>query len=522
VKVFHDRPKSLAFVVIATASSISFSTADAATYEVGDGKPYATIGAVPWESLMAGDTVLIHWRASPYREKWVIGRTGAIGSPLVVRGVSGPGGIRPVIDGENATTRLALDYWNEQRSVIKFGGSSIPADIQPQHVVVENLDIRGARPPNTFTDDADNVLAYSMNAAAIHIERGANITIRNCLLRDSGNGLFVTSSNGEAASDILVEGNYILGNGNSGSIFEHNVYVAGIGMVFQYNRFGPLLSGAGGNNLKDRSAGLVVRYNWIEGGNRQLDLVDGEDSVLIRTHPAYATTHVYGNVLIEPADAGNKQITHYGGDSGATANYRNGTLYFHHNTVVSTRTDGTTLFRLSSNAHRCDARNNIAFVTTAGNGLAMLDSNGVLDLSHNWFKPGWRDTFGSLGGTINDDGSSIESASPGFVDFANQAFQLKSDSVCIDAATTLASALLPAHAVTREYVDHQSSRARVQSGPSNDVGAYEYFHPGAVPSASGWGVAILALLLVAIGSAISSRIGLRNHRPKRNRRLYQG
>lgn len=487
------------------ASGMHIASAHGATYQIGDGKPFATIGAVPWESLLAGDIVLIHWRAAPYREKWVIGRTGSAGSPLIVRGVAGPGGELPVIDGEGATTRLALDYWNEQRSVIKIGGSSIPADTLPQYIVVENLDIRGARPPNTFTNDSGGVQTYSANAAAVHIERGQHITIRNCILRDSGNGLFVSSSDEEAASDILIEGNHILGNGNSGSIFEHNAYVAGIGIVFQYNRFGPLLSGAGGNNLKDRSAGLVVRYNWIEGGNRQLDLVDGEDSVLIRSDPGYATTHVYGNILIEPAGAGNKQIVHYGGDSGATSDYRNGELYFYHNTVVSLRTDSTTLFRLSTNDNQCDARNNIFFVTTAGNGLAMLDSDGVLDLSHNWFKPGRVDSFGGLGGVINDDGTSIETSTPGFEDFANQVYTLASDSACIDGATSLPTAVLPGHDVTNEYVKHQSGRQRVRGGPLNDIGAFERPGPNSIPAVSDWGLAVLSLLILIAGTFISKR-----------------
>src|SRR4029079_4241587 len=119
---------------------------------------------------------------------------------------------------------------------------------------------------------------------------------------------------------------YIYDNGNVGSLFEHNNYTAAIGITFQYNRFGPLRTGCLGNNLKDRSAGLVVRYNWIESGNRQLDLVDGEDSSLIRSDPSYRQTYVYGNILIEPDAAGNRQLLHYGGDSGTTAAYRQGTL----------------------------------------------------------------------------------------------------------------------------------------------------------------------------------------------------
>ena len=43
----------------------------AATYEVGPGKTFANIGDVPWELLQPGDTVLIYWRSTPYKEKWV-------------------------------------------------------------------------------------------------------------------------------------------------------------------------------------------------------------------------------------------------------------------------------------------------------------------------------------------------------------------------------------------------------------------------------------------------------------------
>lgn len=469
-----QRFRSIAGVVGVLIFPMLFSShAIATTYEVGVGQAYTSIGSVPWESLQAGDTVRIHWRATPYREKWVIGGVGTANAPIVVTGVPGPGAALPIIDGQNATTRLQLDYWNENRSVIKVGGSSVPPDVLPQYIVIENLDIRGARPPNTFTDDGGAAGSYINNAAAIHVARGEHITVRNCILRECGNGFFVSSSDDEAARDILVEGNYIHGNGNAGSLFEHNNYTAAIGIVFQYNRFGPLQAGASGNNLKDRSAGLVVRYNWIEGGNRQLDLVDGEDSVLIRDDPSYGETHVYGNILIEPAGAGNKQITHYGGDSGATADYRNGTLYFYHNTVVSTRTDTTTLFRLSTNANTCDARNNIFFVTTAGSGLSLLDADGVLNLSHNSFKPGWVSSFGTLNGTINDDGTAIVSSSPGFMDLAGQQFGLSAGSVCLDAGGALHPAVMVPHPVIEQYVKHQSYRAREVQGLAAEVGAFE-------------------------------------------------
>ena len=168
--------------------------------------------------------MLIHWRTTPYKNKWVISAQGTATAPIVVRGVPGPQGQLPVIDGNGATTRLPLDYWNENRSVIKIGGSSVPGDTMPRHIIIENLDVRGGRPPNKFTDDRGVVQSYIANAAAITIEKGENITLRNNRLHDNGNGLFVASGGANPSRDILVESNEIFDNGNVGSSQEHNSY----------------------------------------------------------------------------------------------------------------------------------------------------------------------------------------------------------------------------------------------------------------------------------------------------------
>jgi hypothetical protein len=217
----------------------------------------------------------------------------------------------------------------------------------------------------------------------------------------------------------------------------------------------------------------VVRYNWIEGGNRQLDLVDAEDSGVIVADPSYRTTLVYGNVLIEPANDGNRQMVHYGGDSGTTGDYRKGTLHMYNNTLVSTRTDRTTLLRLSTNEETADFRNNVVYPTLAGNTVALLDQTGILLLTHNWFKPGWVSTFGTLNGTILDDGTAVTGSSPGFADVAGQDFRLAAGSAAINMGTVLAAAVIPQHNVTRQYVKHQSSQTRPSSA-ALDIGAYEY------------------------------------------------
>ncbi len=443
------------------------SIGSAAVYEVGPGKTLTSIGAVPWATLAAGDTVLIHWRSTPYKEKWVICRQGTVDAPITVRGVPNSSGALPVIDGNGATTPAPLNYTNEVRGLLKIGSANTPSDLLPKNIVIENLDLRSARPAYSFTDDGGNTQSYSKNAASIYVEKCENLTIRNCIVRDSGNGIFIGINNGQT-QNILIEGCHIYDNGIESSAFEHNTYTAAVGITYQYNRFGPLRANCDGNNLKDRSIGTVVRYNWIESGNRQLDLVDAEDDPSLTSDPRYRSTYVYGNVLIEPDGAGNSQIVHYGGDSGDTSIYRKGTLYFYNNTVVSTRTGNTTWLRLSTNAETCDARNNIVYVAAAGSRLAMLDADGVLNLSHNWFKTGQVSSHGTLNGTINDLGGNLNGGLPGFEDEAGQNFRILAGSPGIDNGTALSGVSL-----TSQYVKHRSSETRPTEGPL-DIGAYEY------------------------------------------------
>jgi hypothetical protein len=450
-----------AFLTI-TILFLPFIIAAQTTYHVGPGQAYGSIGAVPWESLVAGDSVIIYWRAQPYREKWVMARQGTANQLIVVHGVPNGSHDLPVIDAVDATTRTQLNFWNEGRGVVKVGGSNIP-DQTPEYMVIENLKIMNGREGYTFTG-RDGLTAYAANCAAVYIETGNHITIRNCELFNCGNGLFASS----AAEEILVEGCYIHGNGNVGSIYEHNNYTEAKNITFQYNRFGPLCEDCLGNNLKDRSAGTVIRYNWIEGGNRQLDLVnaDGTDLYLL---PAYKETWVYGNILIEPDGAGNSQIVHYGGDVGSEDTYRKGTLYFYNNTVVSYRTGNTTLFRCSTNDETVDCRNNIVYVTESANRLAISNSDGTINLSHNWMKEGWMDSHGTLNGAVNDDGTTVSTAPPGFVDEADKEFSLLQDSPCRDAATDIP----PGGSLTYEYVKYQQFQTRQVNGPL-DIGAFEY------------------------------------------------
>ena len=430
---------------------------------VGPGRRYATPDRVPWDSLEPGDRVLIDWRPEPYRSKWVLCCRGTADAPITVSGVPGPQGELPVLDAENALTPVSVEYLSGERGVIKIGGAAFAPDLVPGHIVVENLEIRGARPGRFFVS-LSGILQYSESASAIYVESGDHITVRNCILHDCANGFFTTWE----AAEVLLDSCHVYDNGIADSVYQHNAYTESAGMVYQFNRFGPLRPGASGNNLKDRSAGLIVRCNWIEGGNRQLDLVDAEDSEAIRQDPRYDSAYVYGNVLIEPDGAGNNQIVHFGGDNGPEETFRHGPLYFYNNTVVSLRTGTTTLFRLSTNDVSARVFNNILFVVAPGNQLSILDETGIVSLSHNFLKPDCHGSHGELTGAVRAR-DNVEVDDPGFTDLPMRTFTLRAGSVAIDRA---ADPPPSRHPVDVEFDGERGFRNRPLHG-TLDLGAFD-------------------------------------------------
>jgi hypothetical protein len=438
----------------------------AATYHVGNDQEIPDPNRVPWEILEAGDSVLIHYREEPYRSKWVICRQGTHKRPIVIKGVPGQGGARPMISGVDAETREELNFWNESRGIIKIGGANNPSDLQPRYIVIDGLDISGGRPPYKFTG-RDGETEYVNNCAAIYIEKGDHIRIRNCTLHDCGNGIFA----GNLASDLVVEYCRIFDNGIPGRYLEHNNYTEVYGILFQFNDFGPLKEGSDGNNLKDRSAGCIIRQNQIEGGNRQLDLVESKKPEFVNSD-IYRKTYVFKNTLIEHDGEGNRQIIHYGGDGGDESNYRRGELLLFNNTIVSDRKGRNTLVRLSGEGEYCRAWNNIIYVSADPAQLAVLNGPGTIDLENNFIRPGWKSFHSDDGGRVNDLGN-IEENDPRFVDFGEFDLRLKGNSPCINTGLEISEYFPTSLAAKFEYID----KAFFPTQPVYDewdLGAYEF------------------------------------------------
>jgi hypothetical protein len=458
-------------------------------YQVGPGKTYENLGDVPFETLVAGDTVRVFWRDQPYREKLMISGQGTAEQPIRVCGVPGASGELPVIDGENATTRPTLDFpydGHQARGVIVIGHPhGAPYDLQTSHVVVEGLEVRNASPEKTFTDKAGQTQSYILVGAGIFVQRADDVTIRGCDIHDNNNGIFMGSGGGQEMSNrMLIEGNHIHNNGSLTDYYHHNVYNEVNGVIYQFNRFGIPRAGATGAvlgaNIKERSAGVVIRYNWIEDGAHLVDLVDAQEAKASTVAmPSFHETFIYGNVMIRNGASGS--MIHYGGDSGLFEDYRKGTLHFYENTVVVNNSafvsfDTAEVFEISTNEEHLQATNNIFWstVTPAADApIAMLGERdavtaGVATFSHNWVRDGWspHEPFGATTITAQISGldTSLGGTDPGFSDAASQSYAPATGAMVVGAGTDMTS--VPAEqGVAFEYVPHQGGKARASESP---------------------------------------------------------
>jgi hypothetical protein len=405
-------------------------------YDVGPGQTFTALSELPWSQLKGCDTVRIHAKANggTYNEMMLIsaGTDLAPTAPnkfMRVIGIPDPvTGALPIIDGTNATQLETLAGQAPRTLQYHDNGSGHAlyklglVMVGPQsgynynngpagYIGIENLEIRNANYLGAFTDAKNNVAAaYSSFASCLYVEAAAHIVIKNNILHDCGNGLFMNSKNStlvELSQDVLIEANTFYNNSNppiagvTNGYHEHSSYTEARDIIFQYNYFGDVKVGAFGDCLKDRSSGLIVRYNTFASTcGLQLNLMDSTGGqALIWGDAGYAKTEVYGNLFDRtPAAGQSTNLVLYGGDSGSTAQYRQGTLSFYNNTMV-VKGDAahgiypeTFLFNLQLKNAVADVRNNVFQATpvtagAAGKIAVMAIGPGTVNMTTNWVSP---------------------------------------------------------------------------------------------------------------------------------------
>ncbi len=478
----------------------------ASTYEVGPGQPYITLSAVPWASLGPDDVVNVHYQSGGYHEKILISTQGTAGHPILIHGVPDPvTGAKPQIVGTNAVEAANINYRSTVFStlglVVISRRPAPPYSQVPAYITFEGFDVGNAK--GAYTNYLGQAAAFDTFAGAIYAEVAQHLIIRDCDVHDSGNGLFINSKNdslAELSADILVEHCRFYQNSSVGSYGTHHCYTEAKGIVYQYNDFQPLVTGSGGQCIKDRSSGTVIRFNRFTTTNQvftqTMHLVDTQGLTTIAADPAYKTTFVYGNVF---DNSGPCDLMIYGGSQGNYTLYRHGTLYFYNNTVVQRGGPGaadTTLFTLpkksetgaASGSEIVDCRNNI-FASLPYSGasastfhLLYTDAGCAVNLGTNWISPGWVEGSpvvnsiyaGSVSGQNNLlVGASNGAADPGFANLAAKDFHLLAGGNAVNAAVAQAAPTIGAYDVTMEFAAPANGTARPLFGSAMDLGAFE-------------------------------------------------
>jgi hypothetical protein len=485
----------LNFSILILLFTSFFTFAD--TYKVGPNQTYENLNTVPWLELIAGDTVLIHYREEPYRTKIGLNSIGTKDKPVTISGVANVEGKLPIISGDNATTPDSLigffsEQWDEANGLILIKRDrSIRWGLKPSHIIIENLILTGATTTNQFTDQFGQERNYAQSSAAIWASLVDTLTVKNCQIIDNGNGIFVLSKNSEEeiSRDIIIEGNTFSDNGVENSFRQHNIYTQAAGIIIQYNKINSLRPLSRGAAIKDRSSGTVIRYNKIFAGAYAIDLVDPEDSYKILTQePNFHDTWVYGNTIISAANNENRvyasRLIHYGGDTGVTEIYRKGTLHFFHNTVfldIYSTHDSlplswrTRLFIMDTNDESVEASNNI-FYSHGDTNVSWLSGFGHLTLSGtNWVSTNTAVNADNIAfsGSYTNNSKIILGKTIGFTDIDSYNFKLKNGSSALDSATLSDKNSSELHPLTSQYNEDTMTSPRTIEGAYSDLGAFE-------------------------------------------------
>ena len=494
---------------------VGAAASHAVDYHVGPDQAIAKIGDVPWYRLLPGDTVYIHYQASPYHEKVLISTRGTPTQWIRVLGVKGPNGELPIISGDNATTSTNMHNRWPQPDLVQYLGlvqvmANADTDILPGYIEIANLQIQDAYSTYRFTAENGTALNYDGFAAAIYLRSVQHILIHDNVLTNCGQAVYDWTGDGSSGGDtpwdglsrdLVIRGNYLYNNGNTNSWTEHQTYTESDGVIIEYNHYGPQRSGAWGSQLKDRSAGTVIRYNFIEQSDSgwDMDLVNPQESWdVFGKLPSYKQAFVYGNIIFNDK-VYEPNVIHWNQDDqepgDGRADLSDGRLFFYDNTIltVANQSDMSQfdVFNVTWGSYDCppgsppgiiDVRNNVFAVLprTAGKPIPQLRfgycGQENFNFGKNWVSPGYTINGATVTGQANLF-SPIDN-NPGFVNAATGDVHLLPTSTARGLGGALAAEVISNYlgldlTPTQQYQYHQSVVPRSASGAGSDVGALD-------------------------------------------------
>lgn len=307
-------------------------------FDIGGGQRYgADLSDVPWQSLRPGDVInIFHRGGQPYRQKILLSEQGTAEHPIVINGVTTVDGKRPVISADGATS-VNPGQWNSAYAstliMINRRARNGTYGENAKHYIIKNLRLTGVRSSNSYThgNQTQNYQSYSR---AIWSAGGQYIILEGMIFDDNNSAVFVQANDdpGSLSKAWTIRGSKFENNGQGSR--DHQIYLQAVSDPGEYNivegnYFGPPTpSQTSVAQLKARSTGTVVRYNWFNSSHRTLDIVEAQDAIpdwMYRNYSAdeilryYRSSYVYGNVFVNDFAANAGQVAgrplHFGADS---------------------------------------------------------------------------------------------------------------------------------------------------------------------------------------------------------------
>jgi hypothetical protein len=496
-------------VKIRTASAGSGSPRTYTIDQSGAGGAYTSIGASPIVSgLGPGDVVNIH--AGIYHEKFIMSNRGTAAAHITVNCAAGA-----IIDGTNAVSLAASEQIGNGANfqdlflvaMSRRSSQSSAGAWSPGYIDFNGCELRNAVNGQTYTSST-GTRTYS-TTGCMYIYDGDHITLASNTIHGCSDGIFSAGNNDTRNVEniqvgVCPSGNYIYGNGAVGSATVHNAYQEGINMIYECNKFGDLVAGASATavaGIKDRSAGLIVRYNkfataiqenaWVMMGSPQ------NYATFTVVNPLFNSIQIYGNDFEDLSGPCGTQpncssspalLSSWGNDQGSSSYsgaYRTGPHYFYDNDITLQSNRPTvryfTLFGPETPVSTIDVRNNVIWNgavsgSTAGHVYLMNYWAGNMDyFGSNWISSGYYNCSeyqtcrGILGGgsAIVNNGSTNN---PGFTTIPESAtfnLSLTSSGQALGHGGVLGGNW---GAVTEQYVEPNGGQARTNI---NDLGAYQ-------------------------------------------------
>lgn len=395
---------------------------NALDFEVGPGKPYTEIEQVPWEYLLPGDRVFIYARALPYKRTIVISSSGTDDAWIEIIGVRDPvTGAKPVIDGDGATCASGRHFdIYDGKGLIAVGPFPVGEDgavfgTKVRFIHITGFELRNANPTKQrYKRGANNLTNWEDFSEGVYVLGGRNICIQGNTIHHCGLGVFVNSTNHDRFQSSLIHicNNWVYACSSLGSYSTHCFYTEAIGTLYEHNFIQSVITGSFGDTIKERSSGVVFRYNYVETSANAISFRDpsNEDPAQNGVLESQAVDvwgernvrgiYVYGNTFVN--EIGSPQSIIGVGDGG-NGELREGNLHFYSNVVLN-RADGVSGYTgIEYNPYRIPlfcmlntrspitvhARNNLFYTTTktAGAKLAPLGVffwGGVADFQGNW------------------------------------------------------------------------------------------------------------------------------------------